>query len=332
MIMKRSLSLLLAVATCSTLAGCWWDTPASDDGTVSSSSSSQSSVQTRPVTYEGLLQRTGVGRVTGGTHFLALVQGGVIALTSDTLPLDAYVDEMIKVDGAERQSAEGYPLVNVTKLEVVPQDLPLIESSSSAMSSSSLSSSEQAVSSAAASSSVAPPPPARSSAAPIVMPVASSSKAAVSSVAPAPVPAASSAAASSVSADEAMQRRTQLMVKANMSASSFTQTYCSTHVGFCIPVHKNWYYVSFGANTTALWRLEVSAEEIENVGDGVIVVTLVNGPIGGNDGSVTTSSTEAVGLRAWTGGRHFQIRGPIALRAAIEVMTQGLSTGATATQ
>lgn len=331
MILKRSLSLLLAAATCSTLAGCWWDTPASDDGTVSSSSSSQSSVQTRPVSYEGLLQRTGVGRVTGGTHFLALVQGGVIALTSDTLPLDAYVDEMIKVDGAERQSAEGYPLVNVTKLEVVPQDLPLIESSSSAMSSSSLSSSEQAVSSAAASSSVAPPP--RSSSAPIVMPM-SSSKAAVSSVAPAPVPvpAASSAAASSVSADEALQRRTQLMAKANMSASNFTQTYCSTHVGFCIPVHKNWYYVSFGANTSALWRLEVSAEEIENVGDGVIVVSLVNGPIGGEDGAVTTSATEAVGLRAWTGGRHFQIRGPIVLRAAIEAMTQGLSTSATVTQ
>jgi hypothetical protein len=98
-------------------------------------------------------------------------------------------------------------------------------------------------------------------------------------------------------------------------------------VGFCIPVHRNWYYYSFGATSSYLWHVEVSAQEINNLGDGPLLINLVSGelPSSAFDGSVATQGDSVIGYRAWTNGRHFQIIAPAALQSAVQYMTNNLS-------
>ncbi len=116
------------------------------------------------------------------------------------------------------------------------------------------------------------------------------------------------------------------MQKAAVSDATFTQKYCTDHVGFCVPVHKNWYYASFGSVTASLWHVEIGPTVVENVGDGVITIDLVGGAIDSQDGTVTANGDDVIGYRAWTGGRHFVIKGPASLRTAIEYMTKGITT------
>lgn len=117
------------------------------------------------------------------------------------------------------------------------------------------------------------------------------------------------------------------MATETVDAAHFTQQYCSGHVGFCIPVHRDWYYYSFGATSSYLWHVEVNAQEIENLGDGPLVVNFVAGdlPPSISDGSVVVDGGRAVGYRAWTGGRHFEISASAVLQEAVTFMTANLS-------
>lgn len=310
--LRRSSALILSSIAVLALAGCEWPGSSSGD---SSSSSSASSIETRSVKYEGILQKAGIESAVGGTHFLALDAGGLVAIQSYTLALDAFIDARVSIDGEESVTSEGYPVVAVTNVEVLQQAIPDIGAASS--SSEQSSSSEMSSISSLASSSTAPAPVARSS----------SSKAAASSVASSiPAQASMSSSASSVDAAAVSSVRAATMAKAQVSDSTFTQKYCSAHMGYCVPVHKNWYYTSFGATTNVLWHLEVGPDAIENIGDGIITVDLVSSPIEGDDGAVVVQGQTAAGFRAWTGGKHFVVRGPASLKAAIEFMTKGITT------
>ncbi len=321
--MTRTLFRLASLSLCISLAGCSWFN--SSGGSASSSSSSSVA---RSANYTGILQKSGINSVAGGTHFVALEEGGVVALESELIDLDSYIDAKVRVSGLESLADEGYPMLSVTRVDVLEEALPDLgaEESSSSSSSSSETSSFSSVVSSVARSSVA----ARSAAASSVSRVSSSSSVAASSVASSSSSAAVSSVAASASSSAAssvdMAARTQVMAKATVNASTFTGQYCSTHMSFCVPVHKSWYYTSFGGSTSTVWHVEVGPVAVENVGEGPITVDLVSGPAPSGDGAVTTSGEFVIGYRAWTNGRHFAVKAPAALRAAVEFMTQNIAT------
>ncbi len=110
-----------------------------------------------------------------------------------------------------------------------------------------------------------------------------------------------------------------MMAKQNSDSSVWTQRYCTGHIGFCLP---NWYYKSFGATTTHLWHVEIGMQTIEGLGDGVIMLNLVNGTAalaGASDGSVQTRGADVIAYKNWNGD-HFEIAGDARLRSIIEYM------------
>ncbi len=115
------------------------------------------------------------------------------------------------------------------------------------------------------------------------------------------------------------------MAKAQVDAANFKQTYCSSHIGFCMPYHRNWYFQSFGANVSPyLWHVEFSSQSVEEPGQGSIVVNLVAGALEGSEGAAVQQGDFVVASRQWTGNRHFEVSGPKELRAAVEFMANGL--------
>lgn len=119
------------------------------------------------------------------------------------------------------------------------------------------------------------------------------------------------------------------MQKENYASERWTRNYCSSHIGFCIPVHKNWWYKSFGNTTSHLWHVELSNQELDNLGDGAIQVLLVSGSVGSKkatDGQVRTHGTSIIGFRAWDSSQHFEIIADQRLEAAVRYLTQHLKT------
>jgi hypothetical protein len=124
-------------------------------------------------------------------------------------------------------------------------------------------------------------------------------------------------------------KRVEKMASETFTAENWTQEYCTAHIGFCVPVHRNWWYKSFGATSSSYWHLEMNPESIENLGDGPIVV-LLNGEsidaLGIEEGAIQAEGSDIVGYRSWTNGRHFEIRADASLRSAIEYITEKLRT------
>ena len=117
------------------------------------------------------------------------------------------------------------------------------------------------------------------------------------------------------------------MTKATVDSGNFSMQYCTGHIGFCIPYHRNWYFQSFGTNVDPwLWHVEFGNKAVENPGDGVIVVNLVTGALaaGEGEGTAVTQGEFVVAQRSWTGNRHFEVSGPADLRAAVEYMAQNI--------
>ena len=119
------------------------------------------------------------------------------------------------------------------------------------------------------------------------------------------------------------------MAKQKMDAANWTQAYCAPPtVGFCVPVHRNWYFKSFGAASASLWHIEVGAQTIENISEGPITVDLLGGALstkGISDNEVRTEGSTVRGYREWTKDRHIEISAPSALKDAVTYMTQHLS-------
>ncbi len=286
------------------------DTPADTSAGVSS----MSSVMTQTTSYEGTVQRAGISIYQEGTHRLYVDDGSMVLLQSSVLELDDYIDFRVRVTGTAEPTVEaGGTIVTVLSVEELegPSSQPSVilpdESSSSAETIESSSSSAVASVAASSVSSL------RSSAAASSVVAAQSSAAAV--------------VAASSDAGTPADAKTAAMAKAKVEASVFSQQYCSRHVGFCVPVHKNWYYYSFGATSSFLWHVEVSSEEIQNLGDGPLIINLVAGdlPDAAMDGKVQAQGDFVIGYRAWTNSRHFEVSAPAALQAAVDYITKTLS-------
>lgn len=302
--MKRFLVLaltLVPLAACNPFGG-----PADP---VAEDAQESSRAETRNVVYRGTLLPLGASIYMEGTHRLTLEDGRFILLEANGLLLDEYLNREVEVFGTTRATVEGGGIIMRVE-RVAELAASSAASSEAAVSSDALSSSAVASSAPAAPASRAPAP--ASVAPPSSAPVASSQ---------APV----GEVASSSAESDALSLRAAAMAKANMDAANWTQEYCSTHIQFCIPVHKNWYYVSFGATSSSQWHVELSSEEILALGDGPVTIVLHTGTTPAADGHVTVEGGVATGYRAWTNNRHFVISAPAVLEAAVRHITQELT-------
>lgn len=113
------------------------------------------------------------------------------------------------------------------------------------------------------------------------------------------------------------------MAKQNYATPSlWSQKYCTGHIGFCVPVHKNWYYKSFGATTSTLWHVEFAMKDIQAIGEGVISLNLISGSAqdaGGADGKVETKGNIVIGYKDWD-GRHLEITADARLAEPVTYM------------
>ena len=128
---------------------------------------------------------------------------------------------------------------------------------------------------------------------------------------------------------ESMQEQIDAMAKEDYAASRWTQQFCTEHIGFCVPIHKNWWWNSFGNTTSYLWHVELGNAPVENLGDGPIQVNLLNGTSASKkatDGQVRIQGNQAIGFRDWDDNTHFEIIGDASLIEAVTYITNNLST------
>lgn len=125
----------------------------------------------------------------------------------------------------------------------------------------------------------------------------------------------------SLEPDPDFVERTEVMARQNYAAENWTQQYCTSHIGFCTPVHRNWWFKSFGATNSTLWHVEFSPEPVENLHDGPVTLELLPGAIGaGGGGAIQVINGKAFGYAEWTFGRHFRVSADESLVAAVAYM------------
>lgn len=299
------LTLFLALSACNRPGG-------SESSASSSAVSSEDIPETHNVTYRGTVEELGATMYMQGSHALSLGDGRMLILESSAVELETYVGHEVEVFGSLRPTVEaGGIIMRVERITDFSSSSASAQPSVSSARSSSVSSAMKSIAPSVASAATS-----RSSVLPTVSSTRSST---VSSAAPGSTP--------SANGDAAMEARIAMMSKQDMADRNWTQQYCSDHVAFCVPVHRNWWFVSFGNTTRTLWHVEVSPEDFETMGSGPITVDLIGGDLSGHsDGDVTVSGGVATGYRSWTQGRHIEIRADARLEAAVRYMTQNLRT------
>lgn len=341
---------LLALSACSSV-----NDSANQSSSASSEAVSSEAIQeTKNVLYRGTAEKQGVSIFMEGTHRLRLEDGRYILMESDVVDLTPYIGQRVEVFGAVRPTVEQGGLImrveRVTSLEVssssssasdlifcggiagfpCPDGMQCVDDPDDSCDPKNggadcggictdtvvpSSSSELSVES---SSSVA-----QSSIPQTSVPASASSESSISSASSIASISSISSISSNWQASADLTAKAAVMAKDNMDPSLWTQKYCSSHIGYCFPVHKNWWFFSFGATSSTFWHVEVGPSEINNLGDGPLSIDLVSGDTSA-DGSVTVSGDTVVGIRSWTGGRHFEIRGPANLEAAVRYITTQL--------
>ncbi len=329
----------LSILSIGILAGCTSPSGTADTAASSASTSSATSVamaQTQNVSFRGTIAPAGISIYMEGTHRLELADGRFLLLESTTVDLGSALGKSVEVEGAVRPTVEaGGVIMAVTRLT-------LMDGSSSSSSSSAEQSSLDinSLSMTSLSTSVAAMTSSSSSTATTTSKALTTSAAAISSSLTSATSQVSSAKTSIVAAQttsataqisgmfsEEMLTRATAMGADDLSSARWTQQYCSSHVGFCIPIHKNWWFKSFGATSVALWQVEISNGPIDVPGTGPVVVKVLSGTVEGQkatDGLVRTEGDAVIGYRAWTENRHVEVIAPAGLDAVVRYITEGV--------
>lgn len=301
--------VLLALQGCSSF---WPFGDYADEQASSSSSSSSQETLSRftDVSLQGML---GLQAGSTSVYELRTPGGSTFTLAAGTTNVSDYDGKEVQIAGSLEESLDGsVRLLTVKEITEVVSD---VSSSSESSSESSMiaSSAMSSVISSAVSSALS----SKASSAPKS---SAASSAAVSSVA-----VSSTGAGSTVQSPEWLARMKK-MAKPR-GAETWTQQYCSSHIGVCFPVRSDYWYRSFGAAADTLWHVELNSEDIVNLGDGPLVVDLVSGRLEGelSDGLVRESDGSVFGYRSWTGNRYFRVSAPSELRASVETITKGIA-------
>lgn len=308
--------LLLAACTPTADTGNQNESSAASTETSAMAESSARSVTPTVVSYQGTLQKAGPSIYMQGTHELTLPTGKVILLESTDVDLEDYEGRNVMVRGIVQATVEeGGTIMSVQSLTAL--DTPPAASS-------------EAMSEDAASTDASEPAQQASSVAPTPTPTSSEAPAASSEQASSEEQSSSEEQQTSsveVSGDAQFQAWVASMSNDDTSAGNWTQEYCTPHSNFCVPIHRNWWWNSFGATANYLWHVEVAPQFPENLGDGPLVINLLSGDVasaGASDGQVRTQGEFVIGFRSWTDGRHFEISAPASLEAAVRYMTANL--------
>lgn len=322
------------------------------NATGSGSEISSSPYVTRNVSFVGTIVDLEASIYQEGSHKLVLNDGQFILLqsTDENLSLVSYLGKRVEVRGSVRPTVEGNgEILRVEEVTVLEQETATGSLSSAASSARTMCGgiaafpcdsgltcvddpsdscdplsggadcggicvAALAVSSSSSSAAVSSVP--RSSSIP-----SSASRSSVSSVAPQ-----SMSSSQPIASDDA---QVAMLAKQNYADSSlWTQQYCTSHIGFCVPAHKNWYFKSFGATTSNLWHVEFSSSPIESLHSGAIVLNLVAGTsasMDAKDGQIQSAGSDIVAFKDWTGGNHFEIIADASLREAVSYMLAHLS-------
>lgn len=336
------------------LAACNFGSSTPSDTASSSSSSSEDSgdLVTHNVSYTGTIDELGMTTYQQGTHKLILENGQFLILesTDANLNLNTYLGKSVEIRGSLQPTVEAGGMLLRAEEVIVLGVTSSSSSSSETVSSESRtmcggiaglpcesgqecvddpsdgcdprnggadcsgmcvtvmkeSSSSEAMKSSVMSSAV------RSS----VM-QASSKSSVVSS-------AASSSQSSVAGNSAAIEQQNVLLAKQTYDQDSlWTQKYCTSHIAFCVPVHKNWYFKSFGATTSNLWHVELGMSDIAELGDGAIILNLVSGSsasMQAQSGQIKTQGSDVIGFMDWQDGTHFEIIADARVKAAVSYM------------
>lgn len=318
-----------------------------------SSASSSPALSTRNVSYVGIVSASGLGVYQEGTHTLTLRDGSIVLLRASdlNLSLSAYEGKNVEVRGSVQPTVEaGGTIMSVEEVTVLEPSVSSSASVAPAMcggianikcasgfacvddltddcdtASGGADCSGVCVTLASSSSSSSSSLTSSSSKSTVLLSSTSSSVSKTSS--------ASSSLSTSSVADSSSSGKSNLelqaMSKQNYSSNSlWTQKYCTSHIAFCISVHKNWYFKSFGATTNALWHVEFGMSDIYDLNQGVIILNLMSGPSsasGGATGQVKTIGSDVVGYLDWKGD-HFEVTGDSSLKDAIAYMISSIKS------
>ncbi|MBI2635864.1 hypothetical protein HYW84_00885 [Candidatus Peregrinibacteria bacterium] len=287
----------------------------------------------RSASIEGVLQKAGVDIYMQGTHRLLMDDGTFLLLQSSTVRLDDFLDSRVIVTGGVQPAVGAGGMIMNVEMLVPAESLPpeiLIEGAQFGRSSSAFSSAHSVTQADdAAASSVAPISARSWSSSPYLSSAAATPPTApfvpAAPIAPEAVSSSSASASSLASSSADASAIIKTMAKAAVGQETFAVQYCNGHIGFCVPLHKYWFYKSFGSAVSPyLWHVEISSRPVEEAGQGVLVVNLVSGSLTGPEGAAVAQGDFVVASRQWTGGRHFEISGPAELKAAVEFMANGV--------
>ena len=273
--------------------------------------------ETPNVTYQGIVQPAGISIYQQGSHRLVLDDERFILLESDQVDLNGYVGEDVEVFGSIRPTVEeGGIIMNVENIRLETQG------SETATGATSETGNTASVTEGSGGENVGSEPevtredPQEVAGEPEVTPPAEDTTGADAAV----------VAGENEPEDELLDSDVNVptsappssdklesiiaMSKDSYAPERWTQQYCTGHIGFCMPVHKNWWYKSFGNTTTSLWQVEMLNMQIESIGDGVIAVKLIAGSVaskGATDRQVRVQGDQVIGYRSWEGDTHFEV-------------------------
>ncbi len=331
------------------------------------SASSESALATKNVSYQGIIEVLGPSVYQEGTHKLVLADKSFIILKASdaNLELASYLGKRVEVRGSVQPTVEAGGTImsveEVTILDVTPETSSSSEAEAKKFaicggiagrlcetgftcvddpsdscdpttggadcSGICIPSTAEKTSSSVQSSSVANSK-ASSSVKPIPSTSSVSSSSSKSSVTSSSASLSSSASSQASNSAELEQQIVQMAKQQYAQDSLWTQKYCTSHIAFCIPVHKNWYFKSFGATTSNLWHVEFGISNIDVIGQGTIALHLVNGTLsslGLADGQVRVQGKDVVAFKEWKDGAHFEIIADARLQAAVSYMVSHIT-------
>jgi len=298
--------------------------------------------ETANVSYRGIVRAAGISIYQEGTHRLVLDNGRFVLLESDTTDLNGYVGEHVEVFGAVRPTVEeGGMIMRVDRIALVREgDTPAlgtgtgssdgiddIGGNEASAGTGGISSDMEAVVEDIPEVPVETGTGTEMGTEENVQPTESGQHSSTTSQpleeepdteeagdVPA-LPSEDSALVESMAADD-------------YSPERWTQSYCTSHIGFCVPIHKNWWFKSFGNTSSHLWHVEIANAPVENLGNGIIVINLKDGSlesVGVANKTVRVEGGLVVGYRVWNDGTHFEISAPASLADPVRYMVQHIT-------
>ncbi len=241
--------------------------------------------ETNNVTYTGVVQPAGISIYQQGSHRLVLPGGKFVLLESEALDLNGYVNEEVQIFGALRPTVEAGGMI--MRVDRIELQQKEKEEEKEEKESEEEENIDEEVE---------------------VIDVEETPKEVIPE-----------------EPSEAFIENIELMSKQDYDPSHWTQQYCTSHVGFCVPVHRNFWYKSFGATGNALWHVEFSGAPVDSLRDGPIVLELVAGSAAALDGTIDESNGSLVAYKEWTFGRHFRISGDASLRGAVTYLVEHIT-------